>query len=153
LSKRKKKAALSPALCRQVIREYSKDLEVYDIDEWKRACKSFAPIKYSDFTRKSWLKKNAYRLPSAREIVDFMDAWTCNLRLRKRFDKYTVSAIRDCLIRGIRAVMMKKSDEKGILNIVKLAGFRTLIKWADNRTELEIGPYNGAEKIPSSSQS
>ena len=148
MSRRIKKAVLSPALCRRVIQDASKDLEVYDVSKWKSACKSFAPIKYSDWTRKSWLKANNFRLDSAREIVDFMDAWMSNLRAKKKFDNYTVSAIRDCLIRGIRVVMRKQNDEMGILNSVKLAGFRTLIKWADNRDELEKGPYNGAEGIP-----
>jgi hypothetical protein len=123
---------------------------VYDIDEWKKACKSFAPIKYSDYTRKTWLKANAYRLASAREIVDFMDGWMKNLRQNPKFDGYTVNAIRDCLIAGVRVIMKKQSNQKGILNSVKLSGFRTLIKWADNRGELELGPYKGARKVPSS---
>ena len=148
MSRRMKRAVLPPALCKRVAEESSRDLEVYDVSRWKSACKSFAPIKYSDYTRKSWLKANAFRINSAREIVDFMDAWMSTLRSKKKFDRYTVSAIQDCLIRGIRVVMKKQSDEKGILNSVKLAGFRTLIKWTDNRDELEKGPYNGAERLP-----
>lgn len=146
----KKKAELSASLCRRVIRESSKDLAAYDIDEWKKACKSFAPIKYSEFTRTSWLKANRYRLTAAREIVDFMDAWMNKLRQNPKFEAFTVNAMRDCLIAGIRVVMRRKSDKKGILNSVKLAGFRTLIKWADNRRELELGPYEGAKQIPGS---
>lgn len=150
LSGSRKKTVLSAALCRRVIKESSKDLDVYDIDEWKKACKSFAPIKYSDYTRKTWLKANAFRLTAAREIVDFMDGWMMNLRQRLKFDDFTVIAIQDCLIEGIRLAMKEQSNQKGILNSVKLSGFRTLIKWADNRGELELGPYKGAEKLPSS---
>jgi hypothetical protein len=44
--------------------------------------------------------------------------------------------------------MQNNRDERGILNSVKLSGFRTLMKWADNPSELNKGPYKGCKSLP-----
>ena len=46
----KKKSKLSRRLAKIVDEVVSKDLDVYDISDWKEACKSFAPITYVDST-------------------------------------------------------------------------------------------------------
>jgi hypothetical protein len=145
---KQKKDILSTSLCHEIIERISRDLEVYDIASWKEACRSFAPVKYSDYTRKKWFKENRFRLAAAREIVDFIDSWLKNLRKEPELEAFAVSALRNCLITGIRDVQRKTNEKKGILNGFKLSGFKTLIKWADNRKELEIGPFSGAEEVP-----
>ncbi|NHJ12139.1 MAG: hypothetical protein EAX95_00600 [Candidatus Thorarchaeota archaeon] len=145
---KRKKDILSTSLCREIIERISRNLEVYDVASWKEACRSFAPVKYSEYTRKKWFKENGFRLAAAREIVDFIDSWLESLRKEPELETYAVSALRDCLITGIRDVQRKTNEKKGILNGVKLSGFKTLIKWADNRKELEIGPFSGAEEVP-----
>ena len=144
----RKKAVLSIAQCRKILGQVTKDLEVYGLASWKEACRSFAPIKYSEDTRKKWFRENLYRLTAAREIVDFIDSWVKYLRSKPELDNCTVSSLRKCLINGIRDAQQRTNDKHGILNSVKLSGFRTLIKWADNKKELELGPYTGAEEVP-----
>lgn len=144
----KKKSRLSKRLVKIVLEAVSKDLQVYDIHEWKQACKSFAPISYAVSTRKQWLKNNRYRLEAAREIVGFVDSWVTHFRNREDFEGYTVAAMKDEVILVIRKAQQKIKLEKGILNSVKLNGFKTLIKWEDYPEELENGPYEGSDSIP-----
>ncbi|MFW9809322.1 MAG: hypothetical protein ACFFE6_08080 [Candidatus Thorarchaeota archaeon] len=143
-----KKSKLSRRTAKLVDEAISKDLDNYDMSEWKRACKSFAPITYADYSRKQWLKANMYRLESAREIVDFVDRWTNHFRNNEVFEIYTVASIRERVILVIRRAQQKIKSEKGILNSVKLNGFKTLVKWAENPIELEKGPYRGSDNIP-----
>lgn len=89
-----------------------------------------------------------YRLESAREIVDFVDRWTNHFRNNEVFEIYTVASIRERVILVIRRAQQKIKSEKGILNSVKLNGFKTLVKWAENPIELEKGPYRGSDNIP-----
>ncbi|MHA1481026.1 MAG: hypothetical protein ACTSQZ_06355 [Candidatus Thorarchaeota archaeon] len=126
----------------------SPDLEVYDLDDWQKACVSFAPIHYETQTRKSWFASNKYRLAAAREIVDFIDSWVKNLRNVERFDTFTMAAIKDGLIDAVRQAQEAKDIQLGRLNGVKLSGFKSLLKWADSKSELENGPYEGATVIP-----
>ncbi|MDF1537693.1 MAG: hypothetical protein P1Q69_02180 [Candidatus Thorarchaeota archaeon] len=124
------------------------DLEVYDLEQWQRACKAFGPIHYATETRMGYFASNKFRLDAAREMVEFVESWTENLRQKDAFEVYTLSAIRAAIIDVVRAAQEKKGMELGKLNAVKLAGFRTLTKWADNASELKEGPYKGAMKIP-----
>ncbi len=126
----------------------SPDLQVYDFKEWQNACKAFGPVHYNTETRLEWFEKNKSRLDAAREILDFIDSWTEKLGKDGDFSEYTSSAIRDSIVQVIRNQQERRRMKLGKLNSVKLAGFRTLIKWADNQTELERGPYRGAIKIP-----
>ena len=87
-------------------------------------------------------------MDAAREIVGFIDSWIENLRKNSDFENYTSSAIKDGIILVIRKQQERRRMELGKVNAVKLAGFKTLIKWADDQTELERGPYRGAAKIP-----
>ena len=126
----------------------SPDLQVYEFKEWQKACKAFGPVHYNKETRKEWFDKNKSGLDAAREIVEFIDSWTENLRKNCDFVIYTSSAIKDGIILVIRKQQERRGMELGKVNAVKLAGFKTLIKWADNPTELEHGPYRGASTIP-----
>ncbi len=120
--------------------------------KWKLACKGFAPIHYVSSTRKSWLEKNRYRIEAAREIVDFVGKWVIHFRKRKNYENYTVATLRQEVILVIRKAQQKIRTEKGILNSVKLNGFKTLVKWADDPKELEKGPYKGSETLPKKSK-
>jgi hypothetical protein len=124
------------------------DLQVYDMKEWQKACKAFGPVHYNIETRKEWFEKNRARIIAAREIVGFIDSWIVKLRRDGVFPDCTMSAIRDGIILVIREQQERRRMELGKVNAVKLAGFRTLLKWADDASELENGPYRGAEKIP-----
>ncbi|MHA2384885.1 MAG: hypothetical protein ACXAEE_01590, partial [Candidatus Thorarchaeota archaeon] len=73
-----------------VSKNIASGLRVYDLSEWQKACTSFAPIKYSEHTRKQWLRENKFRLRSAREIVKFVEGWIESLRGKRTFRKYTV---------------------------------------------------------------
>ncbi len=117
--------------------------------KWKEACKSFAPISYSENTRKQWFKKNQYRIDAAREIIEFVDSWVLHFRNRDDFEIYVVAAVREEVIASIRKAQQSIRSEKGILNDVKLSGFKTLVKWSDNPRELEKGPYKGSDVRPS----
>lgn len=125
------------------------DLDVYDLEEWQKACKSFGPIHYEFETRRGYFESNKFRLDAAREIVEFVESWTENLRQIENFEVYTLAAIRSAIIDAVRHAQEKKGMELGKLNKVKFSGFRTLVKWADNRSELKDGPYEGAMKVPS----
>jgi hypothetical protein len=59
-----------------------------------------------------------------------------------------VASIREEVILVVRKSQQKIKTEKGILNSVKLNGFKTLIKWTDNPKELEKGPYKGRKTMP-----
>jgi hypothetical protein len=147
----KKKSKLSRKLSKIVRDAVSEDLETYDMHKWKAACKGFGPIHYVNSTRRMWLDKNQYRIEGAREIVEFMDKWTTHFRNRDEFENYNVAAIRQEVILVIRKAHQRIKDEKGILNSVKLNGFKTLIKWADNPIELRKGPYKGRKTLPKKS--
>ena len=137
----------------RVIRDLlSSELMTYDLSEWKLSCRGFGPIHYKSSTRKMWLERNQYRLAGAREIVEFVGRWVTHFRNNGRFDDYTVVLLRQEVIRVIRHAMQNISDEIGILNSVKLSGFKTLIKWADNPSELNKGPYKGRKTLPKKSQ-
>ncbi len=144
----KKKSELSRKLSKTLHDAVSEDLEVYDIHEWKKACRSFAPISYAVHTRKQWLKTNRYRIEAAREIVEFVDSWVTHFRNREDFKGYTVAALQEEVIQVIRKAQQKIASEKGVLNSVKLNGFKSLIRWADNPKQLENGPYGGSDTIP-----
>lgn len=142
----KKQHKVASGRHKTILKKIASGLKAYDLSEWKRACTSFAPIKYSEHTRKQWLRENKFRLGSAREIVEFVESWVENLRRKRTFGKYTVTALREFVIGIVRQAQEAQGIEIGRLNVVKHAGFKTLVKWADNRGELEEGPYHGAEK-------
>lgn len=146
----KKKSKLSRKLSKLVRDDISEDLDTFDMHKWKLACKGFGPIHYVSSTRTMWLEKNQYRIEGAREIVEFLDRWTAHFRNMDNFEHYTVAAIRHDVILVVRKAQQKIKNEKGILNCVKLNGFRTLIKWADYPRELRKGPYKGRKSLPKS---
>ncbi|MFX1578764.1 MAG: hypothetical protein ACFFBJ_03895 [Promethearchaeota archaeon] len=143
-----KKSKLSRKLSKVVNQTISEDLETYDMLKWKLACKGFGPIHYISNTRRMWLEKNRHRIEGAREIVDFMEKWVSHFRNVEEFENYTVAAVREEVILVIRKKQQRIKTEKGILNSVKLNGFKTLIKWADNPNELRKGPYKGRKTLP-----
>jgi hypothetical protein len=143
-----KRSKLSRRLSKFVRDAVSEDLETYDMHLWKQACKGFGPIHYVSSTRIMWLKNNQNRIEGAREIVDFVRKWVTHFRNIKKFENYTVASIRDEVILVIRKDMQKIKTERGILNSVKLNGFKTLVKWADNPKELKKGPYKGRSTLP-----
>ena len=125
----------------KVIREsVSEDLKGYDMQKWKSACKGFGPIHYVRATRKQWLDRNSFRVEGAREIVEFVDRWVAHFRYNEAFANYSVAATKQEVILVIRNAQLRIKTQKGILNSVKLNGFKTLIKWADNPKELRKGP-------------
>jgi hypothetical protein len=123
------------------------DLRIYDMHKWKYACKGFGPIHYETSTRKQWLKKNRYRIEGAREMVDFVGKWVTHFRNMEEFENYTVASIGQEVILVVRKAHQKIKGEIGILNSVKLNGFKTLIKWANDPKELNKGPYKGREAL------
>ncbi|MFW9814085.1 MAG: hypothetical protein ACFFF9_16600 [Candidatus Thorarchaeota archaeon] len=143
-----KKSKLSRKLSKLVRDAVSEDLGAYNMHKWKLACKGFGPINYETSTRKQWFEKNRYRIEGAREIVDFVNKWVSHFRCRTEFEKYTVASIGQDVILVVRRAQHKIKTEKGILNSVKLSGFKTLIKWADNPKELKKEPYKGRKKLP-----
>ncbi|MFW9786841.1 MAG: hypothetical protein ACFFE2_15420 [Candidatus Thorarchaeota archaeon] len=143
-----KRPKLSRRLTKLVRETVSEDLKIYDMRKWKESCKGFGPIHYVRNTRRMWLEKNQCRIEGAREIVEFVDKWVTHFRETEDFEKYTVASVRQEIIHLIRKEMQKIKAEKGILNSVKLNGFRTLIKWADNPKELKKGPYKGRATLP-----
>lgn len=143
-----KKSKLSRKLSKIVQETVAEDLETYDMHKWKLACKGFGPIHYVSSTRKMWLEKNRYRIEGAREIVEFLDKWMTHFRNSEKLENFIVAAIRQEVILVIRKAHKKIKNEKGILNSVKLNGFKTLIKWADNPKELNRGPYKGRKTLP-----
>jgi hypothetical protein len=147
-----KKSKLSRLLAKSVREIVSEDLEHYDMYRWKLACKGFGPIHYVSSTRKMWLEKNRYRIEGAREIVDFVGKWATYFRNSEKFENYTVAAMRQEIILVVRKAQQKIKNEKGILNSVKLNGFKTLLKWADNPRELKKGPYKGRKTLPKKSK-
>lgn len=148
----KKKSKLSRNLSKIVREAVSMDLETYDMHMWKQACKGFGPIHYVSSTRRMWLEKNRYRIEGAREIVDFVDKWVTHFRNSKKFENYNVAAVRQEVIIVIRKAQQKIRNEMGILNSVKLNGFKTLVKWEDNPKELKKGPYKGRKTLPKRSK-
>jgi len=144
----KKKSKLSRKLTRVVHETVSGGLNTYDMHEWKVACKGFAPVHYVNSTRKQWFKTNQYRIKGAREIVEFVGKWVTYFRSISGFEEYTVAALQEEVILVIRKAQKLIKTEKGILNSVKLSGFKTLVKWADNPKELKKGPYKGRELLP-----
>jgi D-tyrosyl-tRNA(Tyr) deacylase len=144
----KKKSKLTRKLSKIVREAVSEDLEIYDMHKWKLACKGFGPIHYVSSTRKMWLEKNHYRIAGAKEIVDFVGKWVTHFRNMEEFQRYTVVAMKQEVILIIRKAQLKIKNEKGILNSVKLNGFKTLVKWADNPKELKKGPYKGRATLP-----
>jgi len=143
-----KKSKLSRRLSKIVHDAVSEELGIYDMHKWKLACKGFGPIHYVSSTRKMWLEKNRYRIEGAREIVDFVSNWVTHFRNMDKFENYTVAAMRQEVILVIRKAQLKIKNEKGILNSVKLNGFKTLVKWADSPKELRKGPYKGRASLP-----
>ena len=143
-----KKSKLSRRLSKIVHEAVSEDLGTYDMHKWKLACKGFGPIHYVSSTRKMWLKKNRYRIEGAREMVDFVGRWVAHFRDTEKFENYTVAAISQEVILIVRKAQQQIKNEKGILNSVKLNGFKTLTKWADNPKELRKGPYKGRATLP-----
>lgn len=143
-----KKTKLGRRLSKVVRDTVSEDLEHYDMRKWKLACRGFGPIHYVSSTRRMWLEKNRYRIEGAREIVGFLKKWMNHFRSLKDFENYTVATIQQEIILVVRKAQQKIKNEKGILNSVKLNGFKTLIKWADNPKELKKGPYKGRKTLP-----
>ena len=143
-----KKSKLSRRLSKIVHEAVSEDLGTYDMHKWKLACKGFGPIHYVSSTRKMWLEKNRYRIEGAREMVDFVGRWVTHFRETEKFENYTVAAIGQEVILVVRKAQQRIKNEKGILNGVKLNGFKTLVKWADNPKELKKGPYKGRATLP-----
>ncbi len=144
----KKRDSLSDDDANRIRDEIEEDLSVYDLNEWQKACKSFAPVHYESETRREWYDKNKFRLESAKEITEFVEVWVKSYRQNDDFEDYTVSAIREAVIEAIRYHQVKEGAELGLLNPVKLNGFKTLVKWATNQSLLDEGPYEGATKIP-----
>jgi hypothetical protein len=50
------------------------------------------------------------------------------------------------LIDVVRKVQKKQGMKLGLLNVVKLAGFKTLVKWADNHIEIKKAGKKGLGK-------
>lgn len=122
------------------------ELGKLDLKEWQEACKSFGPLSYNRTTRKMWYEKNEGRIPTAREIVDFVEGWTDRLRADETLDPVRKGAIRETVVDIIRDAQGERGIEKNKLNTVKVAAFKTLVKFADQPGRLEDGPYEGVKE-------
>jgi len=143
----KKKSKIDSGHIDEVREDLIRDIAVYDLKEWSKACKSFAPIHYDKMTRKQYVKSNESRVSVGREIADFINTWEQNLRKREEWQQYKVASIRNLLVDCVRTAQREQGLDFGLLNTVKLSGFKTLMKWVDNPSELEKGPYWGAKKL------
>lgn len=121
----------------RIRQDVTEDLVGYDLEEWQKACKSFAPLHAEKETRRVWFKANRFRLDVAREIVEFVETLVTIYRGDKFFEGVRVSDLRRAIVDVIRHVKEGKGIELGKLNVVKLSGFKTLVKWADNPSELD----------------
>ncbi len=144
----RKRDELDKSQKRIVSSQIAPALKICDLIEWQRACSAFAPPHYAKVTRKMWFADNQKRLPAAREIVEFIDGWTQTFREMIEFENVTKDAIRGGVIEAIRNEQEKQTSTKGRVNVVKLSGFRTLIKWAENPDRLNEGPYGGKDHLP-----
>jgi hypothetical protein len=132
----KKKTKLTKKLQTIIFEEVTPDLEVYDLFEWQKACRGFGPVHLEQQTRKEWFVSCKRRLPAAREIVEFIRSWKKNYQKDEKFIDVRVSAIVKGLIEAVRKLQKKKGMNLGLLNVVKLAGFRTLVRWADDPSQI-----------------
>jgi hypothetical protein len=132
----KKKDKLTKKQHGALLEEVTQDLEVYDLVEWQKACRGFGPVHLEQQTRKEWFDSSKRRLPAAKEIVGFIESWKSKYKNDERFNGVQVSAIVKGLIEAVRKSQKKKGMQLGLLNVVKLAGFRTLVKWADDPSEI-----------------
>lgn len=132
----KKRAALTKKQRDALLEEVTQDLEVYDLVEWQKACRGFGPVHLEQQTRKEWFESCKRRLPAGREIVEFIESWKTKYQKDEKFSDVKVSAIVKGLIDAVRKLQKKKGMQLGLLNVVKLAGFRTLVKWADDPSEI-----------------
>ncbi|MGY5853290.1 MAG: hypothetical protein RTU92_06980 [Candidatus Thorarchaeota archaeon] len=131
MAREKLKQDLTRAQLRFIQREVAPEIQGLDLVSWQTACRAFAPIHSDQFTRKEWFENNRFRLGAAREVVDFVDRWAKELRKSARLETVSMGAIRIGIIEAVRAEQETQDMRLGKLNVVKLSGFRTLIKWAD----------------------
>ncbi len=117
------KKRISDTRGKRIRREITKDLAAYDLAEWQKACKGFGPIHNDHETRREYYETNRFRLEAAREIVDFVGVW--EEHLKSDFESEPRTDIRKRIIAAIRAAQRKKKMELGLLNAVKLSGFKT----------------------------
>ena len=132
----KKRAKLTRKQNEIIVEEVTPDLEVYDLFEWQKACRGFGPVHLEQQTRKEWFESSKRRMSAAREMVEFIASWKTKYQNDERFSDARASAIVKGLIVAVRKVQKKKGMQLGLLNTVKLAGFRTLVKWADDPSEI-----------------
>jgi hypothetical protein len=125
-------------------------LKLYNLKEWQEACVSFAPPHYAKMTRKMWFNNNKKRIDSAREIVEFIEGWTQTFRENSDFECVSKGTIREEIIELVRSEQERLYSTRGRVNVVKLSGFKTLIRWADRPALLNDGPYGGKLSIPDS---
>ena len=125
-------------------------LKLYNLKEWQEACVSFAPPHYAKMTRKMWFNENKKRIDPAREIVEFIEGWTQTFKENSDFEDVSKETIREEIIELVRSEEERLYSTRGRVNVVKLSGFKTLIKWADKPSLLNDGPYGGKLSIPDS---
>jgi hypothetical protein len=82
--------------------------------------------------------------------VEFIEGWTQTFREMTEFENVTKNSIREGIIDIVRLEQERQYSTKGRVNVVKLSGFKTLIKWADKPSLLNKGPYEGKKSIPKS---
>jgi hypothetical protein len=133
----KKQNKLTGKLRSILLEEVTTDLEVYDLQDWQKACRGFGPVHLEKQTRKEWFQDNKSRIPVTREIVEFIKSWKTKYQGDDRFSEIRVTAIVKELIEVVRKLQKKEGMKLGLLNVVKLAGFRTLVKWADSPSEFK----------------
>ena len=132
----KKSTNLSKKQHKIILEEITLDLDVYDLVEWQKACRGFGPVHLDHQSRKEWFESSKWRVPAAKEIVDFIESWKIKFQKDENFSNTLASAIVKGLIDAVRNMQKKKGMQLGLLNVVKLAGFKTLIRWADNPSEI-----------------
>ncbi len=148
LMSEKKKVEISPKK-KKYIRELLRgDLAKQDLKEWQKACTRFSPFDYSRTTRKAWFAENEEKIPTGKKIIKFIDTWAKTLRADENLEKIKMAALRDEIVEVVREAQSEQRIESGKLNTFKVATFRTLLKWDEDPSKLEEGPYEGRKALP-----
>lgn len=107
-------------------------LKEVDLTSWQHACKSLAPPKYSNTTREEWFEENKFRVRIGKEIIDFVEETSKSLHQEPQISSMRIADIKSAIVKGIRDAESSQGITSYLLNEVKLAALRTLVRWADS---------------------
>ncbi|TXT56617.1 MAG: hypothetical protein BAJATHORv1_20207 [Candidatus Thorarchaeota archaeon] len=124
------------------------EIEKLDLEAWQEACKSFGPFSYKETTRKAWFEKNKEKIPTAKKIIRFHDKHKSVMKKDEKLKEFKLKASTNYMIELIREAQEEAGIVSNRINSVKVATFRTLVKFDKDPSKLEEGPYEGKEELP-----